>query len=165
MIVTGILDHVTTLVKEMSWAELQNTVLRLAEQNEHVQAALYQVWKEKEREARLRKSVEWEPADWLEARKHFEPIIQDELSQCAALFEDRYERHYRGYHYYDSDDGRWDYTAGLEQLERWFAELLEMAADGEWIDASVGLLLTLQKLMDWAIEKVFRKSRLFNIAL
>ncbi|WAH38206.1 hypothetical protein [Alicyclobacillus dauci] len=67
------------------------------------------------------------------------------------MFQDRYEYAYRGYHY-DSDDGRWDYTAGLEQLERWFAEMLEMAADGEWIDASVGLLLTLQKLKKWAIE-------------
>ncbi|WAH38207.1 hypothetical protein [Alicyclobacillus dauci] len=62
IIVTGTVDQVTTLVKEMSSAELQNVVLRLAEQNEHVHAALYQVWKEREREARLRKSVEWEPA-------------------------------------------------------------------------------------------------------
>ena len=62
------------------------------------------------------------------------------------MFQDRYEYADRGYDDYDSEDGRWDYTAGLEQLERWFAEMLEMAADGEWVDASVGLLLTLQKL-------------------
>lgn len=58
-----ILDHVTTLVTDMPGDELQNVVLRLAEQNEHVQAAFYRIWKEKEREARLRKSVEWEPGD------------------------------------------------------------------------------------------------------
>ena len=152
MIVTGTVDQVTTFVKEMSLTELQNVVLRLSEQNEHVHAALHQVWKEREREARVRKSVAWEPADWLDAREHFEPIIQDELGQCASLFQDRYEYADRGYDDYDSEDGRWDYTAGLEQLERWFAEMLEMAADGEWVDASVGLLLTLQKLNKWAIE-------------
>lgn len=142
-----ILDHVTTLVKDMSWDELQNVVLRLAEQNEHVQAAFYRVWKEKEREARLRKSIEWEPGDWSAARQHFQPMIEDELSHCAALFHDRYEDNY-----YDSDEGRWDYSEGLERLDDWLAEFLEMAADGDWIDASVGLLLTLQRLNDWAIE-------------
>lgn len=138
MTVTDIVDQVKTLVKEMSLAELQDVVLRLAEQTEHVHAAFYQVWKEREREARVRKSVAWEPADWLDAREHFEPIIQDELSQCASLFQDRYEYADRGYDYYDSDEVRWDYTAGLEQLKRWFAEMQEMAADGEWVDASVG---------------------------
>lgn len=152
MIVAGTIDQVTALVKEVSLTELQNVVLRLAEQNEPVRAAFYQVWKEREREARLRKSVEWEPNDWRDARAHFEPIIQDELSQCAALFQDRHEYAYRGYYYYDSEDGRWDYNAGLEQLNRWFAEMLEMAADGEWVDASVGFLLTLQKLNKWATE-------------
>ena len=86
-----ILDHVRTLVKDMSWEELQNVVLRLAEQNEHVQAAFYQVWKEKEREARLQQSIEWEPGDWSAARQHFQPMIADELRHCAALFHDRYE--------------------------------------------------------------------------
>jgi hypothetical protein len=149
IVVTSDLDHIKTFVKEMSWAELQNTVLRLAEQNEPVRAALQQIWREHERGIRLKKSVEWEPADWIEARKHFEPIIQDELKQCVELFIDRYEY---GSPSYDSDDGRYDFTEGLDQLDRWFAELLEMAADGEWIDASVGLLLTLERLDDWAIE-------------
>lgn len=147
-----ITDEVTGLVKNMSLPELQNMVLRLAEQNEHVLAALQQVWREKEREIRLRASVEWAPADWFEASKHFEPIITDELEQCAALFKDRYEHSYRSYDYYDSEDGRWDFSAGMEQLDNWFKELLEMAADGEWIDASVGLLLTLQRLEEWARE-------------
>jgi oligoendopeptidase F len=80
MFMSNIVDHITTLVKKMSRTELQNTVLRLAEQNEHVRTALHQVWKEEEREIRLQKSVEWTPADWFEARKHFEPIIQDELT-------------------------------------------------------------------------------------
>lgn len=142
-----ILDHVTTLVKDMPWDELQNVVLRLAEQNEHVQAAFYQVWREKEREARLRKSIAWEPGDWSAARKHFQPRIDDELRHCAALFHDRYEDND-----YDSDEGRWDYSEGLERLEGWLDEFLEMAADGDWIDASVGLLLTLQRLNDWVIE-------------
>lgn len=127
--------------------ELQNVVLRLAEQNEHVQAAFYRIWKEKEREARLRKSVEWEPGDWSAARQRFQPRIEDELRDCAALFYDRYADND-----YDSDEGRWDYSKGLERLDGWLAQFLEMAADGDWIDASVGLLLTLQRLDDWAME-------------
>ena len=149
MVVTDSLDHITILVNEMSWTELQKLVLQLAEHNGHVRDALHQVWKTQEREIRLRESVAWTPSDWLEARTHFEPIIQDEFKQCAACFTDRYEYSYRDY---DSDEGRFDFTEGLEQLEHWFSDLLEMAVDGEWIDASVGLLLTLQQLDEWAIE-------------
>jgi len=143
--VTDIIDQITTLVKEMSLSELQNTVLRLVEKDSHVRGALHQVWKEKERETLLRKSVKWTAADWVEAKIHFEPIIQDKLRECAECFEDLYESGYADY-----DEGRFDFTEGLDQLNQWFTELLEMAADGEWIDASVGLLLTLQRLGDWA---------------
>ena len=149
IITTGNLEHITTLVKEMSLSELQNTVLLLAEKNEHIRGALHQIWKEQQRKALLLKSVEWTPADWLEARIHFEPIIQDELRQCAECFIDLYEN---GYSNFDSEEGRFDFTEGLDQLNSWFAELLEMATDGDWIDASVGLLLTLQQLDDWATE-------------
>lgn len=142
---TDIFDQITTLVNEMSLSELQNTVLRLVEKDSHVRGALHLVWKEKERETLLRKSVKWAATDWSEARIHFEPIIQDELRQCAECFEDRYESGNVDY-----DEGRFDFTEGLDQLNQWFTELLEMAADGEWIDASVGLLLTLQRLDDWA---------------
>ena len=142
---TDVFDQIATLVNEMSLSELQNTVLRLVEKDSHVRGALHQVWKEKERETLLRKSVKWTASDWLEARIHFEPIIQDELRQCAECFEDRYE-----FGNIDYDEGRFDFTEGLDQLNQWFTELLEMAADGEWIDASVGLLLTLQSLDDWA---------------
>ena len=144
---TDIINKITTLVKEMSLSELQNTVLQLVEKDPYVRGALHQVWKEQERETLLRKSVKWTSTDWLEARIHFEPIIQDELRQCAACFEDRYENGNVDY-----DEGRFDFTEGLDQLNEWFTELLEMAADGKWIDASVGLLLTLQQLDDWAIE-------------
>ncbi len=139
------LEHITTLINDMSWSELQNTVLLLAEKNEHVRKALFEIWQKQEREARLRKGVEWTPADWLDARRQFEPSIDDELEQCAECFTDRYD-----YGYYDSDEGRFDFSEGLEQLEGWFAELLEMATDGQWIDGAVGLLLTLQRLDDWA---------------
>ena len=80
---TDIFDQITTLVNGMSLSELQNTVLRLVEKDSHVRDALHQVWKEKERETLLRKSVKWTATDWLEAKIHFEPIIQDELRQCA----------------------------------------------------------------------------------
>jgi hypothetical protein len=145
----NIIEQITTLVKEMSLSELQDTVLRLVEKDPNVRGALHQVWKEQERAKTLQKSVKWTATDWLEAKIHYEPIIQAELSTCAGSFVDRYEY---GYADYDSDEGRFDFTEGLDQLNQWFAELLEMAADGQWIDASVGLLLTLQKLDDWAIE-------------
>lgn len=148
---TGILDQITTLVKEMSLSELQNTVLRLAAKDSHVRDALHQVWKEQERATLLRRSVNWTATDWLEAKLHFEPIIEAKLRQCAECFEDRYENNYSDYDNYD--EGRFDFSEGIDQLEQWFADLLEMAADGEWIDASVGLLLTLQRLDDWATEE------------
>lgn len=91
----------------MAGNESPSTVLQLAEQNEQVQAAMHQLWKEKERQIRLQKSVEWTPADWLEGRAHFEPIIQNKLRSCAALFEDRYDHDYRVYHYYDYDEDGW----------------------------------------------------------
>lgn len=145
-----ILDRVTALIEELSWDELQTVVLRLAKENEHVQTALYQVVKDKERDVRLRQSIAWEPGDWLAARQHFQPIIEDTLSDCVDLFYDRYDD--RDYRDYDSDLGRWDYSAGLEHLNAWLSELVEIAADGEWVDASVGLLLTLRQLNDWAVE-------------
>jgi hypothetical protein len=55
--VTDIFDQITTLVNEMFLCELQNTVLRLVEKDSHVRGALHQIWKEKERETLLRKSV------------------------------------------------------------------------------------------------------------
>lgn len=73
-------------IKEMTLIELQNTVLRLAANNEHVRSAFQQAWREREREARLRASVQWSPADWLEATQHFDPIIKDELEQCVASY-------------------------------------------------------------------------------
>jgi hypothetical protein len=101
MFMSNIVDHITTLVKKMSRTELQNTVLRLAEQNEHVRTALHQVWKEEEREIRLQKSVEWTPADWFEARnilnRSFKmssqlPIIQQSLAQLVHVHFFRFNR-------------------------------------------------------------------------
>lgn len=141
------LDSIKTLVKGMPSDELQELVLQLAAQNVHVHDAFYRVWKEKEREASLRQSVIWEPGDWSVARQYFEPLIEEELNDCVSLFHDRYEDRY-----YDYDENRWDYSEGLQQLDEWLKECLEMAADGDWIDASVGLLLTLQRLDEWPID-------------
>lgn len=155
-VLTGKSDSISAFIREMSLSDLQDTVLRLAESSEHVREALQRLVKEKERQDRLQRgAIVWEKADWLEAEKHFELLITNELEQCAELFEDRYERPYNRYgryNDYDDEDERWDYSAGLERLGRWFAELAEMAADGEWIDAAVGTLHTLRRLEDWAIE-------------
>lgn len=137
IILTGISDQITTLVKEMSLSELQTTILQLVEKNSNVRDALHQIWKEQERATLLRESVKWTSNDWVEAMLHFKPVIEDELRQCADCFYDRYENND-----YDSDEGRYDFTEGIEQLDQWFTELLEMAADGKWIDSSVGLLLS-----------------------
>lgn len=141
-----ILDDVTTMVTAMSPDDLKSLVLSLAQKDEHVQAALYKVWKEQDREIRLQRSMNWHPDDWAEASEHYEPMVDEKLNECAALFIDRYE--FGDY----SDEGRWDYTSGLDRLNGWFNELLDVAADGAWIDASVGLLLTLDALDDWALE-------------
>ena len=84
----------------------------LAEKNEHIRGALHQIWKEQQRKALLLKSVEWTPVDWLEARIHFEPIIIDELRQCAECFIDLYEN---GYSNFDSEEGRFDFTEGCSE--------------------------------------------------
>lgn len=147
------LKQIAGMVNGMTHTELKSAVLRLVEQDDQVRSAWLQLWKEKERRTRLQQNaVQWEFADFQEARTRLEPLIADKLEQCANLFVDRYEARYRRNSRYDYDYGRYDYTEGLEMLERWFAELQEQAADGEWVYASVGVLLTLACLMDWILE-------------
>ncbi len=134
------------MVSSMSPDDLKSLVISLAQKDEHVQAALHKVWQKKDREISLKNMAKWDPGEWALATEHYEPIVDEKLNECAALFVDRYAL---GEY---PDDGRWDYTLGIDRLDDWFGQLIEMAADGAWIEASVGWLLTLDALEDWALE-------------
>lgn len=143
-------------LKNMENDDLLATITRLIEIKPDIQETLRLILNERERTADLH-SDRVSRMELYSSLAYHQKRFPAVLKECEFLFteidpadEDNYRYRYR-YNDYD-DTTMWDFTEGLEILNRYGQELLQMVTAEHFISGTVGLLVTMRALAEWIVK-------------
>lgn len=143
-------DLLVTL-QNIDQRDLLAIIQHLMENNEKNSQLVQQYLHEREQSSQLQKMkaqyVSWEKAIDFQDRE-VPTILQD----CENLFEEEEIHNHYSYRYHDEEELCWNFTPGIERLNRWGDELEELIEQRNWNLGIAGYIVTLEKMKNWILK-------------
>lgn len=148
-------DDVQSRLQKLDKEELLQVLTELMNAETLARQAIRLILNEKERTVTLH-SREVQRMGLYTSLDFYERTTLLILQECEGLFKepenDGYDEvpQYNRYRYDDCyDESEWDFSAGLERLNRYGEELLNSIEPAHYISGTVGLLIAVRKLAAW----------------
>lgn len=148
-------DGLTQQLKSMKKDDLLDIITRLTEIDPSLRETIRLVLVERQRTKKLH-SDQVRRMGLHSALAYYQKEFPAVLKECESLFtEIEDEAGYYGYggrYDDDADVTEWDFTKGLERLDRYGRELLKLVTAEDYISGTVGLLVAVTGLEEWSAD-------------